>query len=584
MTGATWLQHGEVTMERPPKVIFFTFLATRVVVCSFLLSIWGCDKGDNGQDESEAPTISVDSNREVAENDDVEAGPWTDAASTDSEQVDRRFTADTAQNDEITADKGNVDSGPNNGDREHLPDDGGLLGSSDVLDSSSSPRCGNGRLDEGEVCDDGNQRNGDGCSLGCQCQDGKIVGDFSINNANDLDGFINMISEYGCVVIEGSVGLTVTWVEETGRTDLSGFESLTAVEGNFSIATDTRGIRFPVPSYVKSLCLRTLNGLDNLDHIGGSLTITNCAELTNIDALDDIDYIGCNPRTDINISAINVPDEDVASLMTRPRSRPLCTDGILKCDSFLIDTREELARLSNCVRTSGNLKIMRSNLSDLNGLENLEWIDGELIVFENDSLVSLNGLDNLRSVGGIDIHRNPLLKDIDSIFHVNEGGYIESISIFDNSSLADICDMKFDEAGYVDIGRNALSDLGFLNQMKVIEITLSIRQGDFLSDLKGLDSLTAVDNLYIENNDSLQNLAGLNNLARVTSTIRITGNDSLTSLRALGNVPSLERDLWIRDNLSLPTCEAIWLRDTIGFLDIGGEIKIDGNDDSGICF
>ncbi|MFH1530846.1 MAG: DUF4159 domain-containing protein [Pseudomonadota bacterium] len=42
-----------------------------------------------------------------------------------------------------------------------------------------TPCCGNGLLEEGEVCDDGNHQSGDGCSLTCQCEPdcaGKICG------------------------------------------------------------------------------------------------------------------------------------------------------------------------------------------------------------------------------------------------------------------------------------------------------------------------------------------------------------------------------------------------------------------------
>jgi cysteine-rich repeat protein len=57
-----------------------------------------------------------------------------------------------------------------------VPDDGPV----DVPDADSGPdadveqppECGNGRLEEGEVCDDGNTRSGDGCNASCTLADG----------------------------------------------------------------------------------------------------------------------------------------------------------------------------------------------------------------------------------------------------------------------------------------------------------------------------------------------------------------------------------------------------------------------------
>lgn len=46
------------------------------------------------------------------------------------------------------------------------------------------PECGNGRLEEGEVCDDGNTRSGDGCNASCTLADGV---DFVANAAHVRD-------------------------------------------------------------------------------------------------------------------------------------------------------------------------------------------------------------------------------------------------------------------------------------------------------------------------------------------------------------------------------------------------------------
>ncbi|MCX7807345.1 MAG: hypothetical protein N2515_01945, partial [Deltaproteobacteria bacterium] len=58
----------------------------------------------------------------------------------------------------------------------------------DLLDARpdlTEPRCGNGVLEPGEGCDDGNRRDGDGCSRYCEieCGDGRVTGEESCDIA-----------------------------------------------------------------------------------------------------------------------------------------------------------------------------------------------------------------------------------------------------------------------------------------------------------------------------------------------------------------------------------------------------------------
>jgi hypothetical protein len=102
--------------------------------------------------------------------------------------------------------------------------------------------------------------------------------------------------------------------------------------------------------------------------------------------------------------------------------------------------------------------------------------------------------------------------------------------------------------------------------------------------LTSLDGLGAPANavLYITDNPSLTNLDGLESVTRL-GLLSIHDNAALGSLRGLGNLTAIEGGLAIRRNVSLPTCEAWWLRDAIGVADIGGPIVIELNDDEGTC-
>jgi cysteine-rich repeat protein len=53
-------------------------------------------------------------------------------------------------------------------DRGEICDDGNIIpGDGCSADCTRLEHCGNGRVDDGEVCDDGNARSGDGCREDC---------------------------------------------------------------------------------------------------------------------------------------------------------------------------------------------------------------------------------------------------------------------------------------------------------------------------------------------------------------------------------------------------------------------------------
>jgi hypothetical protein len=60
---------------------------------------------------------------------------------------------------------------------------------------------------------------------------------------------------------------------------------------------------------------------------------------------------------------------------------------------------EDLKDLENCTRFLGSLRFGDTGLSEVDGLENLHFIDGRLIFFRNSNLVSIDGLMNLETVG-----------------------------------------------------------------------------------------------------------------------------------------------------------------------------------------
>src|SRR5690606_36740626 len=113
---------------------------------------------------------------------------------------------------------------------------------------------------------------------------------------------------------------------------------------------------------------------------------------------------------------------------------------------------------------------------------------GRLQVSENESLASLEGLDNVTQVG----------------YHLR------------------ITDLP------------ALINLAALNSVQQVS-WLQIANNDLLINMQGLNNLTMVGQLDISNNSALLNLEGLESLTDAFGDVSINGNESLTSLQGLNN-------------------------------------------------
>ncbi|HKP64525.1 MAG TPA: hypothetical protein VJV78_47640 [Polyangiales bacterium] len=114
---------------------------------------------------------------------------------------------------------------------------------------------------------------------------------------------------------------------------------------------------------------------------------------------------------------VELPTPSAGACAFEPRPNPpltvanrKCPDGVVH-GSLTLTKASEINALYGCVRVEGNMRVRLEGPSDLNGLQALHVIEGDL-VFEgkyfdeggfhggNAELTSLKGLENLRCVGG----------------------------------------------------------------------------------------------------------------------------------------------------------------------------------------
>lgn len=352
-----------------------------------------------------------------------------------------------------------------------------------------------------------------------------IGGYLFINRNNllvDLEGLDSLVTIGGNLTIGGNDSLS----------SLEGFNHLSFIGGDVTIGYSSWGFGVDNPS------LNSLIGLSNLDSIGGSLGIANSPNLTNLAGLEGLHSIpgtlniGGNYGA-YNLSLINLSGLDnITSIGTmhigyNPGLKNLTglnnlTTIIENAAFFNNDSLVSLSGLENLTSIGhvldfrwnpslinadglnnlesigGNFSVYKNNaLEDFSGLESLVSINGSLIIGDdggsyggNPSLTSLNGLNNLSSIGlDLIIRKNGLLTNVDALQgltsiggHLSIGGYqynsgnpmltsvsglenidagsISGLTILNNNTLSScdvqsICDYLSDPNGIVEISNNA---------------------------------------------------------------------------------------------------------------------------------
>lgn len=197
----------------------------------------------------------------------------------------------------------------------------------------------------------------------------EITGDLNIGDPNFITD-INDLQYLSSLEKVGSLSISVD-----DLTSFNGLNNLTEVNGNF---------------YVRSVNNNMLNfnGLNNLSTVNGNITITR-SYFTDLTGLNNLDTISGN----------------------------LEMSSCYALSSFLG---------FQAATIGGDFRVINCNfILDLSGVESLTSINGDLIIQDNDDLTTLNGLQNLSTVGSI------------TIGDVSQSGWNAP-----NQSLSDLCDIR----------------------------------------------------------------------------------------------------------------------------------------------
>lgn len=231
---------------------------------------------------------------------------------------------------------------------------------------------------------------------------------------------------------------------------------------------------------------------------------------------------------------------------------------------------KSLIGLNNLREIGGHLVIERTSIENLIGLENLVNIEKGLKIKYNDSLINLKGLNNLSFfTQHIVLSNNPNLISLDGLGNLTE---IKSLYIFQNSSLNTLKgfdNLKSIKGGFLLDRNSSLKSLENLKKLETIDGYCKILGNNLLTSMQGLENLKSIGgDLGIKYNESLESLHGLNNLITVGGDLEIGfqealsrgtfdyGNKKLKDYCSIKNLQILS-EFHIENNLYNPTSEQL---------------------------
>jgi hypothetical protein len=232
-----------------------------------------------------------------------------------------------------------------------------------------------------------------------------------------------------------------------------------------------------------------------------------------------------------------------------------------------------LKGLNNLQYIGRDLYIVENdNLKSLKGLESLETIASQVWIYLNPSLLEIGSMNNLTSVGSIEIALNELLTEINGfkkLEHVN--GHLDLVN--ENLSNLNGFNMLNRIEGKLYISRSALTNLEGLGNLTYIGKELTVAECPFITNFDALSSLTSTGGLGITLNESLTNIDGLSDLNTIGGGFSIQNNSALANVNGLHNVTIIKGNLLIRENCSLTNLDGL---DNLTILE-GGYLKITDN-------
>jgi hypothetical protein len=279
----------------------------------------------------------------------------------------------------------------------------------------------------------------------------------------------------------------------------------------------------------------------------------------------------------------------------------------------------DISGLSFLTEVGGALIIRNTNLTDLNGLQNIVAIasnfssPGTLEIINNPNLTSISSLQNISTTNNeiydLKVTDNPLLQSLNGISHLkairrvevintaitdfqaNISPFLLNINIEENPNLTSLSGLVVDSGGTIPteitikdnpaltsiaglesfvtleeltIQNTGLTSLDVFANVTVLEESLTIKDNPSLVNVNAFSGVSSLQKLYIQNNAGLTALDGLSNITAVSSNCLIEDNVALTSVNGLSGLALVGGTFRLNGSASLTNVDGLSSLSSVG--------------------
>ena len=312
--------------------------------------------------------------------------------------------------------------------------------------------------------------------------------------------------------------------------NFDGFENLSTIEGTFEILANSS--------------LESITGWDNVEiDADSSGVISSNPRLSVCNAMGICNYISTRQPGTSNIEFSN----NALGCNSELEVFVSCTPGL--CLPYDTDFRtqaeidEFLLQNPNCKWAHSNISIRGDDITNLDGLINLDSIAGFLEILNVENLENLNGLSNLRVVDSLfEISGTP----VSSLEGLEKLEYVGGLDLTDNSNITDFIGLsglkRIGNFGFtVQQNDNLISNAG-LDNLELIEEFLFYSDNISLVDMDGFPALKQILKNDVTFDESLVSFSGMNALEVFPGDLNFTQSE-LFSISGFQNLRKIEGDL-----------------------------------------
>ncbi|GAA3917121.1 InlB B-repeat-containing protein [Litoribacillus peritrichatus] len=406
------------------------------------------------------------------------------------------------------------------------------------------------------------------------CLEEPWVGNYTIESLQDAQALAGYTSVTGALVI-GSYN--------SSSHDLLNLDDLSCVRSVGSL------------SVISNEALETLNGLNSLSEVKGSLVVRANPELVDLSALSSLTRVNTLSLSQNNKLANldglqSITEVDALVLDDLPEVTELDAVAALQVNlSLAIKSMDSLVALPDFTNLAGNTLFLELNgnpvLNDLNGLAAQTELK-TLVIRSNPQLESLAGLQNITTLNKLTLAGNTALSSLEGLSGLQT---VRDVVIESNHALTNLVGLSAltNVSGDIQISSNDtlvstegltaltslsggltlednsdLSDLSGFSRITGDLNIVTIENNDSLQTLNGLSSVRSANQVIIKNNAQLQNLQGLNGLTSV-SKLFVEGNDALLNLNGLGALTQVNGQFAILNNNNMQDLSGVTALKTI---------------------